>query len=97
MAQIALAEEPFQIAFRRNAEMLAAQGRPLVSVALGIRHVALLAVIAVENGACRDSVGPVGHRIGTNVVSGRDPIPRGVRYGTGEGARSDGQDQNRNC
>jgi hypothetical protein len=47
MTEIALAEEPFNIAVTCGADVLAAQGRPLVPVTLGALPVARLAVIPV--------------------------------------------------
>ena len=97
MAEVALAEEPFEIAVSRGADMAAAQRRLFVPVALRVGHVAWLAMIAVEKGARRDGVGPIGHRIGPDVVSGRDAIPGRVRYRAGQGTRSHRHHQNRNC
>ena len=93
MTQIALAEEPLEIAVARGPDVLASQRGPLVSVTLGVRHVTLLAMIAVEKGSGRDRVRPVGQRIGPGVVSRRDAIPQRVGYSAGEGARSHGQPQ----
>jgi len=78
MAKVALAEEPFEIAVTHGADMLAAQGRALVPVSQGVGLVAGLAVIAVENGASRDRIGPVGQGIGPDVLTGGDMIPQGT-------------------
>jgi len=96
MTEIALAKKPFDVAVTRGADMLAAQRRPLFPVPLGVRHVALLAMFAVQKRAGRDRVGPVGQRVGPDVVSGRDMIPKRIGYSAGQGTRSDGHNQNRN-
>jgi hypothetical protein len=95
MTQIALAEEPLEIAVARGPDVLASQRGPLVSVTLGVRHVTLLAMIAVEEGAGWDGVGPVGQRIGLDVVSGRDAIPWGIRDSARKEARSRCDRENR--
>jgi hypothetical protein len=88
MAKVALAEEPFEIAVARGSDMLAAQRWPLVPVSLGVGFVAGLAVIAVENSARRDRIGPVRHGIGPEVLSEGDVVPKGTGQGPRRGTRT---------
>jgi hypothetical protein len=93
VTEIALAEEPFDVAITRGAKMFAAQRRSFVPVSLGVLAVALLAMIAVKNGAGVDRVGLAGQGIGPDVVAGRDVIPQ--RVGACQGTRTYRQHQNR--
>lgn len=78
MGEIALAEEPFEIAVGGGANVLAAQGRLLVAVAHGIVTVALSAVVAVDESAGGDGFGVGSQGIEPSVIAGGYAIPVGA-------------------
>lgn len=94
MSQIALSQEPLDVAVGCGAKMLAAQGRTLVAVAACVGFVALGAVFAVDPRACRDCFRLAGEWTNAGVVFSRNVIPVWMDgCGNGQrGAESDGED-----
>lgn len=78
MAQIALAQKPLQVAVACIADILAVQRGMLVSVALGVRLVALLAMVAIDKRPGRYRIRLPGQRIGQSMVSRRHSHPMGA-------------------
>ncbi len=79
MGQVALAQEPLQVAIRYRAQAVTAQRRMLAAVTARIGLVALRAVVAEETRTGSDSAGIARKRIGPRVVLGRNTIPVGTR------------------
>lgn len=88
MAEIALAQEPLEVAVGGRTDALTPERRLLAAIAHRVRLVALPAMVAVEQSAGRNGFGPAGERIGARVIPGGN-VPPG-RSGTG-GERDSGQ------
>lgn len=68
MAEIALAQEPLEVAIGGRLHAGAAQGRFLAAVTHGVGFVAVLAMLAVDQSTRRNRIGMGGERIDTIVV-----------------------------
>lgn len=78
MPEIALAEEPLNVAIGYGANPCAAQRWALVPVALRIGLVALLAMVAVDKRAGRNRLRIAGQRVGAGVIPDGNMLPSGV-------------------
>lgn len=83
MAQVAFAQEPFQVAVGGVADGFRVEGGFFAGVAAGVGFVALGAVVEIELAAGFDVLGVGGQGIGAGVVAGGDVVE--VRVGGGEG------------
>lgn len=85
MAQIALAQEPFEIAIGGGADVIGFEGRLLFPVACPVGLVALLAMVAIKNASGGDRVGLAGEGVGTGMIFAGNAIPMtGGRGSQGE-------------
>ena len=84
MGEVALTEEPLEVAVGCGADVVAAEGWTLVAVAARVGFVALGAVVRVDEGAGGDSLRLASEGIGASAIFGWDVIPVGVDSG-GEG------------
>jgi hypothetical protein len=76
VTQIALAEEPLQIAIRGHVDAWGGESRLLSAISLGLGSVTLQAVISIEQGPCLDRVGFSLEWVGPRMVPGRLQRPR---------------------
>lgn len=95
VGQVALAEEPLEVAVGRRFDVVAAQGRPFAAVAHGIGAVALLAVLSIDEGAGSGALRAVGEGVDADVLFGRNALP--TRAGRGTEHHGGAHDQKKNC
>ena len=92
VADIPLAKKPFQVAVGRAVHTRSAQRWLLFAIALSTCLVALLAMVMVENAACRDGLGACSQGILPGVVTWRD----GVKVGDSS-CQGGSQHKNKQC
>ncbi len=81
MAEITLAQKPLNIAIGRRPHPIAAQSRLFATVAHGVRLMALQAVIAIDDRACRNGLRVSGEGVGALMIPGGDVLPTRARRG----------------
>ena len=87
MGEVALAEEPLDIAVGGGADVVGAEGGSLVAVTAGVGFVALGAVVGCRRARrLRSACRLAGEGIGAGVIFGRDVVPVGMDGG-GKGQR----------
>ena len=89
MVEVALAEEPLEVAVGGVADVFGEKRGLFVAVAAGVGFVALDAVVEVELPAGGDGVGISGERIHAGMVPGRDVVEVRMRVGGSEGGTGD--------
>jgi len=88
VGEVALTEEPLEVAVGCGADMVTAERGALVAVASGIGFVALGAVVRVDEGACGYGLRLAGEGIGAGVLFGWDVIKMRMSGG-GKGQRGE--------
>ena len=68
MAEIALAEEPFEVAIGGGLDVVRAEGRLFVAITHAVGFMTLLAVLAVEDRAGGYRIGTRNERIDSRVI-----------------------------
>lgn len=91
MGQVALAEKPLEIAVGGGADVVGFEGGFFLPVAGAVGLVALLAVVAIEEGPGLNRLRTAGERVGAGVVLRGDAIPMTGRGSEGEGGE-EGED-----
>jgi hypothetical protein len=95
MAQVALAEKPFDVTVGCHANPLAAERWPLVVVAHGVGHMALQAMVAVDQGSGGNGIRLVGQSVCASVVFGWNMLPAGTGSCYGQGGPKEQEEESR--